>query len=517
MTSERWFIVTNTDNLRFFYDCGLIVDRQAFPNSTYMHDIQAERPKGFLPCFSMVNLSEALKSAESEDENLITCIVEIELKSIRFERLYVQTCQRKSGEFEFVGAEGFSNLDATEILLPAPLPLNCIKNIFLNDAKKQKAVVQEFSSAFGEFPPKFFNSNAKLFKEPNPQQVFTGQESALCGEEIVPLNCIPVRELNYTKIFAYGGALALSYYQTKNGRFSSELFEAFASNALEKDKYSNLLPLVSWVFNKNSESELALLYSLIFDLVAAEDDLGTVRYDLLKLFENKQQLPPGFAHVTALAVRLRQIVERTYKDDLDTYFSKLIQAYESKTEWSSKIFLLISMIYIRDHSETMLKFYHEQFSEEDYFLLAIFFGLITGVRKTPLEIRRIEGLRDWVSFNMAELMQSNAPSGIAFEKAPSAPVLIHNKFFKKTTVPKKQDALQAFCSFIGIEEQKIITWMLTPKDEYKVKSGNIIFSKRPSLYADIDNDCLEHLMLVKTIKETEDLFDFNKAFNILKD
>jgi hypothetical protein len=29
----------------------------------------------------------------------------------------------------------------------------------------QKEVVQEFSSAFGEFPSKFFSNNAKLFKD----------------------------------------------------------------------------------------------------------------------------------------------------------------------------------------------------------------------------------------------------------------------------------------------------------------------------------------------------------------
>ncbi|MCB0739115.1 MAG: hypothetical protein KDC92_16515, partial [Bacteroidetes bacterium] len=77
MTSSRWFIATNTENLKFFYDCGLIVDRQAFPNKSYMHDMQAERPKGFLPCLSEDNLSEALKLAKSEDENLIACLVEI--------------------------------------------------------------------------------------------------------------------------------------------------------------------------------------------------------------------------------------------------------------------------------------------------------------------------------------------------------------------------------------------------------------------------------------------------------
>ncbi|MBK7301068.1 MAG: hypothetical protein IPI79_12490 [Moraxellaceae bacterium] len=90
MTSPRWFIATNTDNFKFFYDCGLIVDRQAFPNNSYMHDMQSERPKGFLPCLSEDNLSEALKLAKREDENLTVCLVEIELKNIRFEHFLLK-------------------------------------------------------------------------------------------------------------------------------------------------------------------------------------------------------------------------------------------------------------------------------------------------------------------------------------------------------------------------------------------------------------------------------------------
>lgn len=360
-----------------------------------------------------------------------------------------------------------------------------------------------------------FSNNAKLFKEKDSSKEDLLNKVPQNDEKVQSTN-VPEREIDYTKTFAYGGALTLSFYQTKNGRLSCGLFEAFANNALDKNEYSHLNQLISWIFNNPNESELSVFYSLIFSLIVGEDDLGTVHYDLLKLFENKEKLPPAFAHVSGLAVRLRQLVERTYEDDLDVYFSKLIDAYEAKEKGSSKIYLLISMIFIRDHSETMLKFYHEQFTEEDYFLLAVFFGLIQGMSKIPLEIRKIDGLRDWVSFKMAEFIHCSHPSSITFEKGPSFPVLIHNKFFKKTSAPKKQDALQAFCSFIGIEEQEIITWILTPKDEYKVKSGNIIFSKRPSLYADIDNDRLENLILVKTIKESENLFDLNNALNILK-
>jgi len=480
-----------------------------------MHDMQAERPKGLVPCFSMDNLSDALKAAKRDDENLITCLVEIELKNIKFKQIYVQTRKQKSNVFEDVREEDFTGIDAVEILLPSPIPLNYIKSIFLSDAKTQKVIAQEFGSDFGGFPAKFFNNNPKLFKDQLSPKGELELDSGL-PVETVKLEDIPDRNLSYTKTFSYGGALSLGFYQTKNGRLSSELFEAFANNELEKDECCHLRPLVSWVYGHKNESELDLLYSLIFDIIAAEDDLGTIQYDLLKFFDDKKRLPPDYSHMSGLAVRLRELVERTYKDSLDTYLSKLIEAYESNVKWSSKIFLLISMVFIRDHSETLLKFYHEQFSEEDYFLLAVFFGLMNGTGGAPLLIRKVDGLRDWVSFKMAGLMHCSYSSPIVFDKRPSSPVLIHKKYFKKSSVPKMQDALQKFCSRFEISEKKVIAWALTSKDEYNVKPGVITFSSRPSVYAEIDNKHLEELMLVKSIKETDDLFDFNEVFSMFK-
>lgn len=513
MTVSRWFMATNTDNLKFFYDCGLIVDRQAFPNNSYMHDMQAERPKGFLPCLSEDNLSEALKLAKREDENLIACLVEIELKNIRFEHFFVKS--RKSREFERV--KGFTPIDAVEILLPSPLPLSCIKNIFLSDAKNQKRVVQEFTLAFGEFSKDFFKSDAKLFKEklsPSDKDLASEPDP---NRETVQLKDILDRELNYKKVFAYGNALFLGFYQTKNGRLSSELFEAFASNKLEEDKYHHLCPLASWVFNNQNESKLALFYSLVFDLIVVEDELGTVHYDLLKLLDNKEdQLPSGYTHVSAFAKRLRERVDRTDKVDVYTYLFNLIEASKKEEKWSSKIFLLISMIFIRDNSETLLKFYHEQFTEEDYFLLAVFFGLIKGIRTTPEKIKNIVGLRDWVSFKMAELMHKSNSAAIVFEKEPSSPILIHKTYLRKSSEQRRMDALQKFCSHIKVDEAEVIAWKLVPKDEYKVNSGAITFSKRPSLYAEVDNKRFESLMLAR-IKETDELFSFNEVFKIFKD
>ena len=521
MTSQRWFIVTNKDNLQFFYDCCLIVDRQAFPASSYMYDIQAERPKGFLPCFSEDNLTEALRLAKCEDENLITCLVEIELKDLRIEQLYAQARNRKKGEYESVVEEDINSLETDEVLLPSPLPLSCIKHIFLGDAKAQKSVAREFSATFGEFPPRFFNFNAKLFKEQSPQpDVFPKNSDPESIQETLKLEEIPPRELNYTKSFAYGGALFLSFYQTKNGLRSSELFELFENENIEIDKEINLYPLISWVLTEERLNDDISFYALIFDLIAAEDDLGTVHYDLLKLFGNKDKLPSSYAHVPGFGDRLKELIERTHEDDINTYLSKLIAASESKSnpKWSSKVFLLVSLLFIRGHSETLLKFYHDRFTEEDYFLLAVFFGLAKGIRDVPSEVRKISGLRDWVSFKMSELMHRHCGRNLVLKNEPSIPISIHKKYLSKSRVSKvrDQDALQKFCKLLDIDEKEIITWALSTKDKYTVESSVITFSKRPSLYAKVNNVRLKDLMLIKTIKDSDTLIDFNAVFKIFR-
>lgn len=517
MTSQRWFIVTNTDNLNFFYNTNLIVDRQAFPAKSYMHDMQAERPLGYLPCFSTDNLSGALKSSKRQDENLISCLVEVDLKNIEFDQVYIHNQLKKDDEFDSIKWNEIDNQKVDEILLPAPLPLCYVKNIYLPDAKSLKSVSKEFIANFGDFPSKFFSANAVLFKvKTDRSREFTLMESPLAAESTLLANIEDV-SLSYTKTFAYGGALALGYYSTKNGRHSSDLFEGFAENKLKNDTHTQLCSLVSWLFDgQDAKTELESFYSLIFDLIAGEPDLGAVHFDLLKLFDDEDRVPPNYVLVSRVAVRLRQLIDRTYEGDLDSYFSNLIKWSDKKGVGNSKVFLLISLVFIRDHSETLLKFYHDMFTEDDYFLSAVFFGLIKGVGNTPEKIRKITGLRDWISFKMAESMHHGMAMPAKFTKGPSSPVVIHKKFIKRSASSKMQDSLQKFSQYLDIDEKEFISWTLNTKAEYVVRPGVITFFQRPSLHAEIDHDRLENIMISKTIKETDELFDFNEVLKIFK-
>lgn len=512
MSTTKWFLVTNTENLKYYFDCNMIVERQAFQGNSYLCDIQSQRPKGYITICSQSNFSEALELAVSEDSNLNACMAEIELKSITSNAVYARN---KHGLYELISLDQTDNPDLDELLLPAPLPIGAIKNVVLKDSKTSGSLKGEFERQFGEFPTKFFLNNSKQFNQNKPPATSAGFVSDMysSGNNLQDISDITI---DYQKAFAYGGALSLAYYQTKNGRLSGNLFKQLLESDSSESSNKHLSSLKSWVTDTESLNDLDLFFNRVLDITASEGDFGTIQHDLLNAFEHKEGIPEAYLKVSGLAKRLRQIVERTYEDDLDTYFAKLISHYENEEAGSSKPYLLISMVFIRDHIETALKFYHEDFSEEDYFLIATFYGLFRGVKRIPQVIRSVSGLREWVSHQMVSLLHRRTGDRLELIKGPSQPPLLFEKFIKYSTNPKAQDNLQQFVSYIGLDEGDVLSWVLNTKDEYIVKGNAIKFSSRPKLTAQVDYEDLERMMQIATIKDVKELFNFNKVLSIFK-
>ncbi len=88
MSANKWFLVTNTENLKYYFDCNMMVERQAFEGNAYLRDIQAERPKGYITLNDQTNLTDALELSISEDPNLESCIVEVDLSGLESASVY---------------------------------------------------------------------------------------------------------------------------------------------------------------------------------------------------------------------------------------------------------------------------------------------------------------------------------------------------------------------------------------------------------------------------------------------
>jgi len=511
MSASKWFLVTNTENLKYYFDCNMIVETQAFDGNAYLRDIQAERPKGYVTLNDQTNLNDALELSISEDPNLESCIVEVDLSGLESASVYGRVFEK---QYEFGSLDQILRSDVDEILIPAPLPIGIIKTVFLKNAKASDLLKSELTRLYGVLPPKYITQNAKLFK--------SGKQGSLPSELDIDssVSCISLNEiadiaLDYKKAEALGGALALAYYQTKNGSLSCELFKKFVERSDEPIS-DTIIAFQNWLVDANHTSELDSFYKRVLDIASSESDFGTIQHDLLNSFENKDGIPDAYTKVAGLAKRLRQLVDRTYEGDLDTYFSKLINHYESEEEGGSKPFLLISMIFVRDHTETALKFYHESFTEEDYFLIAAFYGLFQGIKRVPERVRSVSGLRSWVSHHMVALLQKKTGARVTIQKAPVQPPLIYQKYIKDTPNSKLQDNLQKFVLFMGMNEQEVLSWELNTKEEYRVKGSAITFSTRPKLVAKVLSSNFEKSMRHKTIKDADELFDMNEALDIFK-
>ena len=522
MSANRLFIVTNNENLELFFDYGLIFDRQGFSEGTYFEDAMKNRPYGYIPCFPQRNLWDALKAAKTDDDNLTECLLEIDIKQINFASSFWRSNDLEKEKYCPVEIKKHLEIDSnilSEVLLPAPLPLSCVKKIILKDSKRQKSIISKYESNFGSGGGKPVTIEAKLFKEPKtkestlplkPPNDFT-DPTYISGE-------VPPRHLNYSTAFSYGGALSLLYYQTKNGRESTRIFEFFSGISLDHGRFQHFLHLSALFSEKSDEdNESIQLYRKIINCIYDQGSIDETRFKVLQLLKSKNDLPPSYADdCGGLATSLTQLVERTNTDTYDAIFSKLIKYYETRESGRSKIFLLLTMFFVRDHSETMLKYYHSEFTEEDYALLAIFFGAINGFVNTPSIIRGSHDLATWASFKMAEYMHKQSQNNPAYFLEPSKPFMIYNKCFKSiSTNNKLHDFYEWFSSeIINVPDSEFISWK--QNEEYEQKKEGQFFKTRPKTKAEVNYQHLENLIAKKTISDSNDLFSFNSIIDSYK-
>ncbi|WP_257297156.1 hypothetical protein [Endozoicomonas sp. YOMI1] len=521
MSTNRWFIVTNTENLEFFFHCGLIVDKQGFSGNAYVADIMQDRPEGYIPCFPQTNLWNALKAAKSEDENLAECLIEIDIKQIYCPSAFCRTENLEEESYRPFVIEKEINESSKilfEVLLPAPLPLSCAKKIILKDSKELKPLTDKHKRTYGGSSEKFITAANKkeitFFKEPQSNQAVNNldldssdnnqETQSLTGEHIPP------RQLNYQQAFSYGGALSLLYYQTKNGRQSTKIFDNFSSYKKDISALQNIAPLQEVFFTKENDlDEYAKLYNQVINCVFKYNDLGEARYNVLQLLNNKEILPAGyFRDCVGLANSLTQLIERTHPDDSDTIFTKLIEHYEAKETGRSKFFLLLTMFFVRDNSETMLKYYHSEFTEEDYALLAIFFGAINGFINTPATIRKTYNLATWASFKMAEYIHGQTEENRTSFSEPLKPCLIYDNCFKKSSTNNKIHLFYIWLSrYFSVPDNEFITWK--QNESYKQTKDGQIFKTLPTTKAILSIEKLEKLIMNQTINESDEIFNIN--------
>ncbi len=514
--SKKWYIATNTENLTHFIDYGLIIDKQGFANS-YLIDAMQDIPMGYIPCFAAGSLFSALKKAKEEDEYLSCCLLELDIKQIA----ETMSCgglvqadnsignQQQGSIHKLAHSEGINC-----ILLPAPLPFSLIKKVLLQDIETERKLQSSYEKKFSVING-FFKEQQSLFKEPKNLKDDSQQSFDTGSWDLAS------RKINYNQVFSYGGALGLLYYQTKNGRKSTEIFESFSRLILDSrdttsiDNTSMVIkPFKDYLLNSQTiENDIDNLYKLIIDKLVGIDDIGEARHSLLRILKSVDVSENYNVKCNKLSISLESILETTNKKDPETILGIIINdLYKDDIKFKEFTFML-TMYCMRGNVETMLKYYHKDFSERYYSLLAIFFGMIYGIVRIPNKIRQNYELSTWLSYKMAEYAHGIEDDITVKFKEPAKPRLIYNDFIK--TKVTRSYKLQNFYHWLSMDfykredgkEQNLVKWGV-PLEGNIEKGGSLTSYCRPQIAATIEVEILEKYIQQKIEEDT--LFDSNE-------
>lgn len=509
MKKQRWFLPTNTENLEVFLSQGVVSCAKGL-GAAYVRDVMSDYPLGYIPFFLEGNLSNAVERSQVDDENLITCIIELDFSQILNMSIFVGLPDNVHKKIDILK---LSEEDCELIFLPSPLPFQCIKSVIFETTAAKKEVSQQLEYTFGIFPDKFFlggGKNKKLFKVDDGNTGSLLIDNSGMDKSVDPF--VLNKKIDYDKIFSLGGMLGLMFYQTKNGRESALFFEEACKfpksvNPLAND-YNYTLINDFFTGKRSQPNDYDSLTFKILSILSENrtSSIGEIRQEILDYLKS---LKNSFKW----AVALQRIVDR-HQDYMspEGSFSKLLDKENNNQE---KLLMILTMYFFRDNTETMLKFYHEGFKQVDYVLFSMFFGIGSHYIGLPENIKKIRGLNFYISNCMAEYSHCENDTQV-FKKIDKPKFIMENIIKEKVDNNHNYDRfINWYCGFTNTNSSELMTWKQSKLKSIQIdEKGEVThFHKRPTIATKIDINNLERQILASTIGNDKGLFNFNMVYD----
>jgi hypothetical protein len=422
---NRWFMPTNTENLRMIIAQGLISSPAGF--SDYYIDV-LQLFNGYIPFFKNKVQANILQYVCSEEEDLVPCILECNLKIIS------GSCKAiKQGKLIDCNLNTLNENDIDILLIPAPLPISCILNIIFKDTDSMKNFKND-ASLYSNVPL----NNIKMTSTLSDQKLFKPTTDSLIDTQL-KINTLPEINFDYKKVYAYGGMLANLFYYAKNGKKSQDSFEKC---------YKDI------ILDETAD------YSLVLNNLHIEEVKKYNKYynKLLNIAINKKDFKEEMINYLELESPTRAKEMINFEQSSDGPISEKFE----KAETVHKKILL--MLFIREDSDSLMDYHLEQFTEEDYINFAMLFGIRDKFIKIPKFIKEFRNLQSFVSTQMALYAhkQLNNDISIKQDKVITFFEMLKSNRFKEY-IAKELKIENCFRTVI-------------PKSDYTVVGGKPIFS-----------------------------------------
>ena len=430
-SKNRWYMPTNTDNLRMIIAQGLISSPKGF--TKYYSDVLELFP-GYVPLFRNRIQPDILDSVVSEVEGLTPCILEFDLNKIEGLAKTISNSQLID-----ISIREVDNENNDILLLLAPIPISCISKVIFKTNADKKAF-EDDAELYSNVPI----NTLKLHHTKTDQKLFVSK-SDITDYPIVKLKSMEFNtsnNTNYNKIYAFGGMLINMFYFAKNGTISNKVFSSCDSG--EKiSVYDDLSYIVDYFYNSEKSENKNHLYNSIVDVAVRSKDF---KEGIIEFLESDSK-------TVNMANKLK-----TFEAISDKPVS------EEFSDAKTLLGKVLLMLFHRENTEALMEYNLDIFTEEDYLTFAVLFGIRDKFIKVPKFLRESGDLQNFISVKMANYAHENLNSQIKFKES-RRPLTIMDML--------KNDRFKEYFA----KELKIENCFQTvvPKSDYHVVKGKPVF------------------------------------------
>lgn len=428
---NRWLLPSNTINMRMIIAQGLITSPNGFKK--YYTDALELFP-GYIPLYKNTVPYSILEKGISERNSLTPCIMEFDIH-----KMEGQVKIFKDDELIDIEIKNVDHENVDMIFVLAPLPLTCISQILFNSNNDKKQFEADALNRSNVVLSGFNLQSRKIDQKLFIQRSLT---STLSYEKL-PTD---YETIDYNKVYAFGGMIANLFYNAKNGTESNNVFKASCLKDTEFDSCKDCEIILNYFYSSldvNNQDPTEVIYKNLIDTAINSKDFKEAVIEFLE---------QGYS--AKFAQKLKDIESRSDKP-ISEEFKSLTQLYGKS----------ILMLFLREDTESLIDYDLDLFSETDYIIFIMIFGIRDKFIKIPKFIREYEGLQNFISTKMANYAHETLNNQIKF-KEPKQPLTIIDML-------KKDRFKEYFAKELIIENcfQTII-----PKSDYIVVKGKPVFT-----------------------------------------
>jgi len=449
---QQWLFATNQRNLLYMLAAGLIMAPKGFGDKYYQDTLDCFR--GWIPLFADRVPIRVVEYSVAERSHLIPCLATVNLSSLRGDVIALGS----SGEMRKIVFP--DELDGSEdvLLIPAPLPITWINEIFFRSSKEKKECETD-ALDFGNVP--LLNFKRKVQKR---------QFSDLTNFVWPPSNVSPPdRDLPMDGPFAAGAMMAMFTHLANLGDLGVQVArQAFDGKNDSEDEIPE--PMISgigvWISTGRAPVTEEFLQNLFWG--AVEKLIAWRSSD-----RNNSSLDVMLDHLSSAACGLDDIKGPVLLELVDNLRRLATLPDSTDTEVFERFPRLVSRVmtlfFLREECCDLLEFRHALLDESVYLASAILFAAREGWLGLSMELRDYPGLQEAVPHRMAALAHRLAGSGVDLGPAPARPIPAREFFAPgpRGWVSHQREAavkLARECKWPGIQ-----TRILLGKGDYRLE------------------------------------------------